>query len=265
MNDKYEIKHYKNELVYVKYETVILKIDYLLNLKNWKTLNIMKTIFRFSVLFLFIGFYSCDKEAITDDNSIIQNDKSFEAQVTFSETEYRRETGMQWASFLVAQTILRNPSAEEFFMNTLSNSPQTNVVKLRRLLGDKYNDNAVFVEAFKLEFLYYANTHACRFGDDPDGVPTNNNKPPSHMAMDIEDLYVYSLLNDIEEFEFELYLPNGYTTNTIEANQITSSAYSLGISTENTQGYIHFGRCNTLGVNVTPHYTGNLIIMQYRD
>ncbi|MDY8136713.1 hypothetical protein [Aquimarina sp. 2201CG5-10] len=226
----------------------------------------MKAIFRFSLLFLFITFYSCDKEAVTED-SIIGNNKSFNAANTADEPS-ELETRMQWTSFVLGQTVTRHPSAEEFFINALANSSQTNVITLRSLL-DKNIANNAFEEAFKLEFLYYASHHACRFGDDPDGSPKPSNKPPPESvengnSMDYEDLYVYSLLNDPGDLEFELYLPNGYTGNP-ESNQITTSAYSSGISVENTQGYIHENRCDTYSTNVTPDYRGNLIIIQYKN
>jgi len=227
----------------------------------------MKTFFKFSVLLLFIGFYSCDKEAVTEEG-ILEKNKSFYDQITFNEIEYRRETRMQWVSFLIAQSILSSESAEEFFTNVLANSSQTNIITIRSLLGRNITDNA-FKEAFKSEFLFYASGVGCRHTDDPDGVPTNTNKPPPAFIgvdeMSHEDLYIYSTLNDIEEYEFELYLPNGYSGSS-DGNQITSSAYSLGISIENVQGYIHKGRCDTDSVSViAPTYEGNLIILQYRD
>ncbi|WP_219007047.1 hypothetical protein [Aquimarina litoralis] len=216
---------------------------------------------RFFLIFLFLGFYSCDKEAVSDDG-IFENNKSFQQQGTFNEIEYRRETRMQWASFLIAQTLLRHPEAEEIFINTLTNSSKTNVIALSDLLGGNFINNTAFVDAFKSEFLYYY-SNICRLNDDdPDGVPTNSNKPPPHTMMEIEDVYVWSLLNDPEEFEFELYLPNGYTRSTT-GNQITSSAYSLGISVEDAQGYIHIDRCDAHSVNVTPTHRGNLIILKY--
>lgn len=224
----------------------------------------MKTTFRLLLLLLTIVFYSCDKEEIQEDDPV-QSSKGFDTQNNGDEPS-ELETRMQWVSFLVAQTIQRNSSAKEFFLNTLANSQQTNKITLRSLLGELTYNNT-FVEAFKLEFLYYANGFNCRSGDEPDGVPKPSKKPPPSSNINLEDeedVYVYSLLNNVEEYEFELYLPNGFSNAGV--NQIMSSAfYSLEVSLENAQGFIHFEHCDTHDVDVTPDYRGNLIILQYQD
>ncbi|WP_025666853.1 hypothetical protein [Aquimarina megaterium] len=210
----------------------------------------MKTIFRFLLLFLFIAFYSCNKEEYIDPN-LIENQNAFKVSKTAFDTQIEEteeeslENIMLWVSYLTAQALVRNTSAESFFVNTLGDRSQTNIIALESLLN---NDNP-FREAFITEFRYYTGP-ICRV-PTPSGTPRPGDRPGSGS---LEYLYIHMLLND---YDFELYLPSGYNQS---LDNVKSSAQVDLI--RNSQGFKHFDRCEVEEIVINSNTRDNVIIVK---
>ncbi|MDH7445379.1 hypothetical protein [Aquimarina sp. 2201CG14-23] len=212
----------------------------------------MKSFIRFLLLLLFVNFYSCDKEEFVTPDSI-ENQNTFKVNKTTLDT-YSEETEeesleniMQWVSYLTAQALVRNESAESFFVNTLVNGSVENTITLESLLD---NDN-VFRDAFLEEFYYYHIGSVCR-----DITPSGGPRPTDGAGSGtIGFLYTHMLLND---YDFEFYLPNGYNQSLDNVKSSARVDRMLG----DLQGYNHFDRCKVEEITINSNDRGNILILK---
>ena len=224
----------------------LIRVYYLLHLKIGKHKS-MKTLYRILLFTLCISLYSCDKEEYLDQDTLESQSVSKTNDVYFDtqSEEQNIENVMQWVSYLAAQALIRNESAESFFVDVLANSSSENIIPLENLLGTE-ND---FSDAFIEEYLYYLGP-ICRV-DKPLGDPTPDTDPGSGSE---EFMYIYHLLND---YDFEFNLPNGYDQN---LNIVKSTARS-NILVGSLQGFKHFDRCKVEELLISSGTGGNVLIL----
>lgn len=218
---------------------------------NLEKFEVMKLFCRILFLIMFVSFYSCEEKELLDQTSI-ENHSDFKINKSALDIqnedtdEENLENVMQWVSYLTAQALVRNESAESFFVNTLINRSQENAMSLSDLLD---NDNS-FRNAFLEEFYYYSGT-ICRT-PTPSGGPKPGDKPGSSTQ---GFLYIDMLLND---YNFEFYIPNGYN----QSLTSVKSSVQVNAVSEGSQGFNHFGRCEVDEIIIYPNTRGNILILK---
>lgn len=181
-----------------------------------------------TLLCLLFFCLSCQKEdnpqAPTLNNKSIElQGKNRHAEPTAAEI---LENKMEWASYLIAHTLINDANAEAQFISLINASiNSTSTISLESLLGSHVS-NTSFLDAFEnsfLEFLSGENCLKCPKGDlQPDCQGGDCAFPCSSFCMFLTYL--------LEENCFEIYLPNGYD-GTVDI--VSSTAHPVNTDNEN--------------------------------